>query len=365
MEDKSSVFNEAVSRGQKGEFSNFQNWLEQQGILESKLSNLREELSINSKYSVDRTEEIQQLGEYVGSLQAEGDQKHITLQGVENSGRTHLLELVKELIRKNNYEISLTHVSPEDIKDEQDFTNFIENLEKTSGSKLLVIDDAWKDKRASYVLKQIKKRVENVLLISVWSPETLQRERQSIEESFTPSDELNIEPFSRAETDQLTKNMVEIICEENALPEIDDVFMKQLHQKSRGVPGLALEVFRDSIKRSFHVEGRMLLDEKSVKDCAEKNGLTNLEEKLKTLSDTKNHIIEKIMLSRDLRGVSPSELSNDLKKDKSTVSYHLRELLKKDLLKKQSHGRQTFYTTRSSIKPILQLHLQGENEFYE
>ena len=159
--------------------------------------------------------------------------------------------------------------------------------------------------------------------------------------------------------------MVEIICEENALPEIDDVFMKQLHQKSRGVPGLALEVFRDSIKRSFHVEGRMLLDEKSVKDCAEKNGLTNLEEKLKTLSDTKNHIIEKIMLSRDLRGVSPSELSNDLKKDKSTVSYHLRELLKKDLLKKQSHGRQTFYTTRSSIKPILQLHLQGENEFYE
>lgn len=365
MEDKSSIFKEAVSRGQKGELSNFQNWLSQAEITESKYNNLINNLRNEQPFTVDREEAIREIGEYLGSLKAEEVNRHIVLNGVEGSGKTHVSIAIKTLIEENESDLSFTRVVPEDISQENEFSTFIAELENQQQKKVVFIDDVWKEKRISHVLRKLNENIENILVITSWDPEQLYYKGEEIRRSFPQADEIYLEPFDSEQTETLIYKVIDFVSEGESKKEVSNEFISEIKKNSQGVPGLAIKLFEQSIKKSFHSSDRDTLDADSVREVAEKRGITGIREKLRSLSETKSHILEKTLTASDPRGLNPSKIAKELKKDKSTISYHLRDLKNQKLIEKESYGRQTFYTPNPIAKPLIQLHVSGENQFHE
>jgi DNA-binding transcriptional ArsR family regulator len=365
MEDKSKVFRNAVSRGQKGEISNFKGWLKKNNISHQRFDSLSEGLKQGFEVTVNRDREIEVLGEYVGYLQQQKGQKHVAIEGVSGVGKTHLVSTVKDLIEDIEGQFRFEYLKAEEMKDEAQFSSKLSRLKEDSeNSSIVVYDNLDKEKRISFLLEKFKD-IENILLITLWNPENLRMKEEEIDEEFPVSDIISVDPLTRDETQKLVEVVAEEISEVNTKKSDISSFSSSIYRYSKGVPGVAIEIFQDSIRRSFHVDDRNIYNKKSVVEVAKRKNIEDLEEKLRNLSDVKNHIIEKVLVSQDQRGISPSKLSKDLKKDKSTISYHLKDLKREGIIQKDSYGRQTYYAPASAVKPFLQIHIQEESQFYE
>ena len=364
MVDKEAVFSEAISRGQEGKISDFQGWLKSKDVSHQRYESLTSELRGQNGLTVGRENELAKIGEYIGSLKSRSEDRHLVINGVEGSGKTHLSLLVGELLGRNEPEISYVYKTPEEMKDEEKFSSMVSNLKSSDKCKLLVIDDAWKEKRISHVLKMLRDETSNILVMTTWTPEALHMADERVTESFPKSAEIYLEPFDRGQVDELLENVFSIMSTADENVDLSEEYIKEIHDISEGVPGLAVKLTKLSIKQSFHSE-RELIDVNSVREVADKYGINNIRNKLSNLSETKHLILEKTLVSSDPRGLNPSKIAKELKKDKSTISYHLRDLKKNDLIKKESYGRQTFYTPQKLAKPLIQIHTRGENQFYE
>ena len=96
----------------------------------------------------------------------------------------------------------------------------------------------------------------------------------------------------------------------------------------------------------------------------EKLDLDNVRERVYDISDKKMLILKHILLARHPKGRRPSELVERLDRDKSTISYHLQNLVEDRILQKEKQGRSAFYQVNDSVKPVLQRRIEKEGESY-
>lgn len=362
MSEKSALFTEAVSRGEEGEISNFESWMEDHDISSSKYEELQEVLQEQTGRTVNFEDAIEILGEYVGSLQSSKKERHIAIKGVDGIGKTQLSLLMKELIQEHRKNVSCFYFASEDYEDGEKFSRIMSQLQDEDNEKVIFLDDAWEDKRIDHVLNKIRE-LNKHLLVSMWTPERFRLNEVRIDSAYPVSQEIELTPLNKEDTRHLVTEIANIVCLEDDCS-IKVSFADEVYEFGQGIPRLTLILFKESVRKSF-LEGRDLFETESVEDVAAKLGILGVEEKLQSLTEFKTKVLEKIIVSEDPRGLSPSQLAKDVKKDKSTISYHLRDLKKKNLVEKKGYGRKTFYTAKGSVKPIVQLHLQGENQFYD
>lgn len=71
--------------------------------------------------------------------------------------------------------------------------------------------------------------------------------------------------------------------------------------------------------------------------------MIEIEKRVEGLTQAKLDLLRWILLSRHPQGVQPGELVDKIGRDKSTISYHLRDLRDARLVEANRDGRRAFY----------------------
>jgi predicted transcriptional regulator len=137
----------------------------------------------------------------------------------------------------------------------------------------------------------------------------------------------------------------------------------RIHNASMGIPRLFHKMLLETLRQTFLLDVEMG-DLEAVDVAVEKMNLQNAKERVYDISDKKLTILKHILLSRHSKGRRPSELVERLDRDKSTISYHLQNLVEDRILQKEKQGRSAFYRVNDSVKPVLQRRIEKEGEFY-
>lgn len=364
MVEKEKIFEDALSRGKEGKVTEIQSWLTSQDLEIDDLDKIRNIFRENPELSAGFEEELSVLGEYIGRLEEEGGQSHIAIIGVNGIGKTQLLLLLQNFVEDGLENLEFRVLNAENfqkIEEENVLQKTLDELEENQRT-VLCIDDAWKDKKIGMTLEKINSQIENNLIISTWTPEWWSELGGSTSDSAPTDKEITITPLSPKETRYMTSTMLEEIGEDGKY-NIDENFNEKLHELGHGIPGLAIEIFAESINQAFMNELE-LFSREALENAIEMLKLKEADSLTKELKGVKKQIANQALRERDKRGIRPKKISETLGKSKSTISYHLRDLESKTILERNQVGRSTFYKLRDDLKPLIQLDLQGETEFY-
>ena len=361
MQEKEHIFTEAFNRGKEGGVSEIETWLEESGIEAVDVKNLREILRQNPESSIDLEEELETLGEYVGRLEGKSTGGHLAIIGVDDIGKTQLCNLLKSLV-ENQTELKFELMDPGKFQEVEEEDKLQEVLKDIGDNEKAVVclDDAWKDKKISFSLEKINDEIENVLIISTWTPAGWSQLEGEVNQSAPVENRIDMTPFSAKDSGELVMTTIDKISEQNYA--VSQEFCNTIHEGSQGIPGLTLRILRESVNQAF-LNDIQLFGKQSAQLALEATNLSS-HETLKGLNSVKKQIANMALRERDERGIRPKKLSESLQKSKSTISYHLREMESKKMLERNQVGRSTFYKIRDEVKPLIQLQLQGESEFY-
>lgn len=354
-------FAEAFAQGKEGKLSNYEAWMSEQNLDVESLSreNLIEFYEENPDKITDRTEVLEKIGEYSGYLESQGGKHHVSIQGVSGSGKTQILKSASSLVNKMDTDLEVIYLNAKEFQQPKgEKIKFNEILGEISEKQkaVVMIDNAGKDKRNSFSIRQIKSTIDQGLILTVWNPQKWRVERDKLEEVGI-SDEVYLSNFSKEETDQFISTIFgQIIGKEI---EISDKSKKALREYSRGVPELIRKIIARSTKESF-LNNDELFSHNSIKAAASEMGLNSATRRIRELTEAQKVILRNILLSIDERGTQPKELKKRLDRDKSTISYHLGELKSENILKSEKIGRSVFYSINEDIKPIVQAQIEEE-----
>lgn len=363
MSDKKKVFEEAFARGKDGGATQIESWLAENKLDADASEDMDNTLRENPELSVDREEELQLIGEYIGRLDGKGKGAHLSIVGTSGMGKTQICLLLQSLVQKESDNIDFHILNAEMFQKVESGNNLEEALSELSDSQRAVVcvDNAWRDKKITYSLNKLNNTLDSVLIISTWTPEGWQEIEDEVRRTMAVDNKIELSPLSPRETEELIRNAVDKISKNNF--ELEQDFFSLVHEGSQGIPGLILKIVSESLNQAFLNNLRPFGNE-SVQKSIEKIGISSVKENVKGLGSMKKSIAIKALRQRDERGVRPKKLSKDFQKSKSTISYHLRDLESKKILEKNQVGRSTFYKVRDDVKPLIQLQLQGESEFY-
>ncbi|WP_414837123.1 hypothetical protein [Candidatus Nanohalococcus occultus] len=367
MSRKDSVFEEAISRGIEGNISNYESWLSDRGL---DVERATEEHSTqffrdNPDLTSGLDEEVSVIGEYIGYILRNEENAHLAVKGVQGSGKTQLYYLLDSLLTNYDREIDLKYINADSFQRIDTGSNVKELVEEVpvENEKVVFIDDAWKDKKiAGHSLEYLRSELEQSLVITVWTPEKWHKNVESVNSVLPASEVVNVKPRSENQVTDITEHLVSSMA-----PSLDlelDTFSKQVYRYSFGIPGIAISLIENSLRQSYR-NGFDIFSTKSVEAAAEKKNLPGIRGELRDISSTKKKVLENILMSQDERGSTTQTLSKSLKKDNSTVSYHLKDLESKRLISGEKYGRNVFYSVKKCVKPMLQLQLEGEYQYYE
>lgn len=364
--DKIKRFRRSFEKGQKGKVSSFNIWLSDKGLDPEKanISSISSYFRENPEEATNHHEPFEKIAEFVGFFFERGGIYHISITGISKIGRTQFLHTLDYALQKLGEDINSRYYDATDFAemgDEEQY--FFDVLEEISSLEKIIVmlDNCEKDRRIEYSLKEIVNNVKDSLIVTSWTPEAWNRSRDRINEIIPPSKELSLTPFDSNETVQMLRKVLEFMSENGI--EFQEKFLQKIHEKSAGIPELSIRLFLETLKETF-LKDLELGDSKAIGIAAESLNLINLEECLKDLSEQHLVILKNIVLSYDERGMTPSELVEILNRDKATVSYHLQKLSSKKILVSEKYGRNTFYKVKEGLKPLVQLRLEKESEFY-
>ncbi|ERG93132.1 MAG: uncharacterized protein conserved in archaea, partial [Haloquadratum walsbyi J07HQW1] len=142
----------------------------------------------------------------------------------------------------------------------------------------------------------------------------------------------------------------------------DEDYVEEVIDWSRGVPRIAVALVYRSLEEAFR-SGREV-DSDAVSAAAEKLGLVGMEKEVYSIPESRLTVLTRMLLDTDERGMQPSKLVDLLNKDKSTVSYHLRELRDAEIVESERSGRRAFYSIREAVKPIVQSRVVQQGEIH-
>ncbi|MFQ5820357.1 MAG: hypothetical protein ACE5I5_10250 [Candidatus Heimdallarchaeota archaeon] len=174
--------------------------------------------------------------------------------------------------------------------------------------------------------------------------------------------------------------------EENELAPFSVNILEEISRHSLGLPGEVIELAENLMRRSVH-RGLQECDESYLEFFKTRLGITTaerilcgaLEERQMILTsgfkvpdradetslsfrDTRKDIIEVILrqiVLFDDREVQAVEISKGIDKERSTLSYHLTNLVKDGVLSESRHGKSVSYSIRKPVEAALQMTLSS------
>lgn len=363
---KINRFEEAFERGRKGRADSFKAWLEGNGFEPEKFTPgfLTEFFKEHPGEAENREELLEEIGGYAGlfSRNQEGE-FHLPVTGVSGIGKTHLAVTLEHLTERADADASPEVYSAEFFSEEESdqYIYDVANRLSELGRAFVIIDNCERDRRIVRSLEKITDSMSNYLLVTLWSPERWGVERDKVEEVTSTSKELRIEPLQRKESTRMLRKLIEEASKDT--PEIEEKFYGNVYKRGQGIPYLMIKLLLESFREAFfkNLEGGT---PKSAALAAERMNLKNADERLKDLSTQQLMILKHILLTPDERGVNPGTLVEVLNRDKSTVSYHLKVLSSRDIIRSEKYGRHVYYRIEEGLKPSVQLKLEKESEFH-
>lgn len=364
MGEKEKIFTEALARGRDGKVTEINSWLEEKGLKEHASSSLKELFKENPELSQNLEKELNTLGEHIGNLEASNETGHLAVIGADEVGKTQLCILLKEMMKNQaeSFQFQMVNAKKFQRIDEENALQKLLEDSKKGHKNVICIDDAWKDKKISFSINKIREKVERSLIVTTWTPEGWSEVESEIAQTVPVDNKIHMTPLSPQETSEMIETAIEEVTE-NRSYEIRQEFADAIQRGSQGLPGLTIQIMMESVNQAF-LNDLEPFSRESAELSLDKLNLTEFQETINSLSRIKKQIASKALRERDERGIRPKKVGETLQKSKSTVSYHLRDMESKRILERNQVGRSTFYKIRDELKPLIQLQLQGESEFY-
>lgn len=364
--DKLNRFEEAFQRGQEGQISNYEAWLQDHGIAPDRAEKeyLAQYFRENPEEAVNHEEALEEVAEYIGFFSERSNVYHLPVIGVSGIGKTQFLETVSDLLRRiepgieqRSYDADNFSDMAEDEEKIFEVRDELRDLEKV----VIYVDNCCWQQPSSLVesFKVIESVVDDALLVTSWTPEYWKHNREDVEGVVPASTEIHLEPFSEKETIEAVERVFAVVSDDGL--EIPEDSLKKIYEYSSGIPGVFTGLALDSLRESF-VKDLELVSVEAVESAADKLNLAGVEDAVYDLSDTQVTILTHMLLCEHRDGTRPSQLVDLLDRDKSTVSYHLRELKSKGLVDSKKRGRSAYYRVREPVKPFIQIRVDQNGE---
>jgi len=198
-------------------------------------------------------------------------------------------------------------------------------------------------------------------LVTSWTPEYWRHHSEDVEAVVASSTEIHLSRFSEKNTLEAVSQIIKVLSDDGL--DLPEDFLQQICQYSSGIPSVFTDLLLASLRETF-VKELELGSKESVVAAAEKLNLDGVEEIVYELSDTKVTILTHMLLWNHRDGIRPSQLVDLLDRDKSTVSYHLKNLKSEGLIESEKQGRSAYYQVKKQVRPFIQTRITQNGEYY-
>jgi len=366
-QDKLNRFQEAFERGQEGQISNYEAWLQEHGVDSEKTEKeyLAHHFQENPEKAINHEEELEDVAEYIGFFSRRSNVYHLPVIGVSGIGKTQFLQTVSNLLKQIEPEIKQRTYDADnfsELGEEEERIFEIRDDLRGLDKVVVYIDDCEWEQAESLVeaFRAIESVVDDALLVTSWTPEYWKHHAEDVESVLPASTEIHLSPFSESDSVEALRQIFGVVSDDGF--ELPEAFLKQIHEYSDGIPGVFTVLALESMREAF-VKELELGSVDSVEAAAEKLNLVGLEESVYELSDTKLTILTHMLLWNHRGGIRPSQLVDLLDRDKSTVSYHLKDLKDEGLVESEKQGRSAYYRIKNQVKPFIQIRIDQNGEY--
>jgi predicted transcriptional regulator len=365
--NKRHRFEEAFERGQRGDISNYEAWLQDQCIHPDRVTAdfVADYFREHPEDAANHDDQLEEVAEFLGFFSRREGPYHIPVVGATGIGKTQFLATIQHMLDQLDVGLSYHRYSAARFKEDteggepywDEVLTELRDLEKA----VILVDDCDDDKAIAHSLETISSRVEDVFVITTWSPERWNMCKDEINDTLTVSQEVELRPLREAATVAALDATIEAFS--TGPVDLSASLYQRIYEYSFGIPGLFHRLLRETLKETF-LNDMGLGDVAAVNAAAQTLNLVDAKERVYDLSDKQLLILKHVLLSRHPQGRRPSELVELLDRDKSTISYHLQNLTDDTLLEKEKAGRSTFYRVYETLKPLVQRRIAQEGEFH-
>ncbi len=364
-ENKKNRFREAFERGQQGHVGSYDIWLSDHDFKPERASRaqLTEFFRDHPEKAVNHEDALDEIGEYAGFVTRQQDVYHTPVIGPSGIGKTQLLHTVVSFLTELSEDIDTKRIEAKDFVKKTDegflldeFAHELTELE----TPIVCIDDCGLDKRIETSLSELKQAVDSGLFVTTWTPERWGVNRGRVQDSLPPSNEIHLDAFPRKDTDETLRVIFDVLSENEFTFPSETV--ECIHELSDGIPRLIHILALESLQEAFRKELNPG-DVAATTSAADRLHLADAGARVQDLSESKLTVLKQILQLPDGRGVQPGTLVEELHRDKSTISYHLRELSDGGFVERDRKGRRAFYRVTETLEPFIQRRINQEAEF--
>jgi predicted transcriptional regulator len=364
-EDKKKRFREAFERGQQGYVGSYEIWLSDHGLQPEQTSRdrLTEYFRDHPEKAVNHEDVLDEIGEYAGFVTRRQEVYHAPVIGPSGIGKTQLLHMAVSFLTElaDDVDTKLIDANALGKKVDEGFVldEFAHELTELE-TPIVCIDDCGLDKRIETSLNELRQAVDSALFVTTWTPERWGVNRGRVQDSLPPSKEIHLNAFPAKDTDLMLRIVFEVLSENEFTLPSDTT--KRIHELSEGIPCLIHVLALESIQEAFRKELEPG-DVAATNSAADRLHVTDASARVQDLSESKLTVLKQILQLPNDRGVQPGTLVEELHRDKSTISYHLRELSDGGFVERDREGRRAFYRVTETLKPFIQRRINQEAEF--
>ncbi len=363
-EENKKRFLEAFERGRDGHVGSYNVWLENHGFDPSRVDRdkVTEYFRENPAKSVNQ-DDVTDIAEYAGFVTTRQDLHHIPVIGASGVGKTQLLHTVIGLLSEvdDDIDTKLLEANRLGKKTEDGFLldEYCHEIAEHT-TPIVCIDDCGLDKRIQTSLRELQNAVDGGLFVTTWTPERWGVNQDRVRDVLPPSKEVHLRSFTHDETIATLRIIYDYISRDSFAPPTET--QERIHELSDGIPRLIHLLALESLQEAFHKELEPG-DTAATNAAADRLNLSDASARVQDLSEARLAVLKQILQLPDERGVQPGTLVDELHRDKSTISYHLRELNEMGFVERDRKGRRAFYRVTETIEPLVQRRINQEAEF--
>ena len=366
-QDKLNRFQEAFERGQEGKISNYEDWLQDHGIDCKKADDeyLQQYFQENPEKTVNHEEELEEVAEYIGFFSQRSNVYHLPVIGVTGVGKTQFIRTVSNLLGHIEPEIEQRSYRADEFlelgKEEERIFEARDELRDLDKVIVYVDDCEWAESESLIEsFRIIENVVDDAFLVTSWTPEYWIHHRENAEAVLPSSTEIHLSPFPEKDSLKALNQIIKVMSDDGV--DLPEAFLEEIYRYSTGIPRVFTDLLLASLRETF-VKELELGSTDSVNAAAEKLNLDGVEKTVYDLSDTKVTILTHMLLWNHRDGIRPSQLVDLLDRDKSTVSYHLKDLQTEGLVESEKQGRSAYYRVKNQTKPFIQTRIAQNGEY--
>ena len=365
--DRLDRFRQAFERGEQGEVNDYREWLQERGFRPERVTDedwVAEYFRDNPDLSANHDRQLESAAEYIGFFSRKGGCRHLPVVGVSGIGKTLFLHTVQHAVGELPVDIPVEFVDAGTLDEETEDNRFrlrsLEDRLYENDQTVVLVDNCRQDRDVVRSLESIGDAAGDVLVLSAWSPEWWHHHCNDVDAVLPVTDEIHLEEFSEDDMSAAVNAVFSALSGGQVVPDRD--YVEEVVSWSHGVPRIAVAVVYRSLEEAFR-SGKAV-DGDAVVAAAEKLGLEGIEEEVYSIPESRLTVLTRMLLDTDERGMQPSKLVDLLNRDKSTVSYHLRELRDAGIVESERSGRRAFYSIREPVKPVLQGRVVQQGEIH-